>query len=66
MDYQVKFDIIYSGICHTDLHWGKAHVPGAFYPMVAGHELLGQVTEVGAKVTKFKLGDICAVGWYEN
>ena len=39
---------------------------GSFYPMCAGHELLGRVTEVGAKVTKFKEGDFCAVGWYEN
>ena len=66
MDYQVKFEILYSGICHTDLHWGKNHMPGTFYPMVCGHELLGQVTEIGAKVTKFKLGDFCAVGWYES
>ena len=31
MDYQVKFEILYSGICHTDLHWGKNHMPGTFY-----------------------------------
>ena len=66
MDHQVKFELLYSGICHTDVHIGKNHIGASFYPMVAGHELLGRVTEVGAKVTKFKEGDFCAVGWYEN
>ena len=67
MDHQVKFELLYSGICHSDVHIGKNHMgAGSFYPMVAGHELLGRVTEVGAKVTKFKVGDFCAVGWYEN
>ena len=66
MDHQVKFELLYSGICHTDLHIGKHGIMGATYPMVAGHELLGRVTEVGAKVTKFKVGDFGAVGWYEN
>merc|ERR1712141_302609 len=65
MDHQVKFELLYSGICHTDVHIGKNHMgAGSFYPMVAGHELLGRVTEVGAKVTKFKEGDFCAVGCF--
>ena len=62
-DYAVKFEILYCGICFTDVDLGKSI--GGFptaYPFVGGHEILGKVTEIGAKVTKFKVGDYCAVG----
>ena len=54
-DFDVKFEMLYCGICHSDVHnvkneWGPCH-----FPCVAGHELLGRVTEVGSKVTKFKV-----------
>ncbi len=58
----VEIDILYCGVCHSDLHfarndWGMSH-----YPLVPGHEILGRVTRVGDKVTKFKVGDTAAVG----
>jgi uncharacterized zinc-type alcohol dehydrogenase-like protein len=61
-DYQVKFEMLYCGICHTDTHIGNNDWGGTKYPCVPGHELLGKVTEVGAKVTKFKVGDHVGVG----
>ena len=59
----VQLDILYAGICHSDIHqarneWGG----GALYPMVPGHEIVGRVTKVGGKVTKFKVGDLVGVG----
>ena len=61
-DKDVKIDIAYCGICHSDIHnvrseWG----PGA-YPMVPGHEIAGTVTAVGRKVKAFKVGDLAGVG----
>jgi uncharacterized zinc-type alcohol dehydrogenase-like protein len=58
----VKMDIEHCGVCHTDIHfvnndWGMTH-----YPVVPGHEIVGRVTEVGKEVTKFKEGDIAAIG----
>ena len=50
---QVKFDLVYSGICHTDCHQGHNDWGMSTYPMVPGHELLGVVTEIGPEVTKF-------------
>lgn len=63
-EFTVKFELLYCGICHSDVHtarneWGPAH-----FPCVTGHELLGRVTEIGSKVTKFQVGDICAVGCF--
>ncbi|MBS1511840.1 MAG: NAD(P)-dependent alcohol dehydrogenase [Bacteroidetes bacterium] len=62
MPHDIEFDILYCGICHSDLHsihndWG-----GTTYPIVPGHEIVGRVTAVGNHVTKFKVGDIVAVG----
>lgn len=61
-EHDVAFDILFCGICHSDLHsihndWG-----GTKYPVVPGHEILGRVTSVGAAVKDFKIGDLVAVG----
>lgn len=60
----VKFELLYCGICHTDVHQCRNDWKGANYPMVPGHELLGRVVEVGASVTKFKVGDAVGVGCF--
>jgi len=54
--------MLYSGICHTDVHLAGNDMGSTIYPIVPGHELLGVVTEVGSKVTKFKVGDYVGVG----
>jgi alcohol dehydrogenase (NADP+) len=58
----VKIEMKYCGICHTDCHFALNELGGAIYPMVPGHELVGTVVEVGANVTKVKVGDNAGVG----
>jgi uncharacterized zinc-type alcohol dehydrogenase-like protein len=58
----VQIDILYCGICHTDLHQVRNHWGSAMYPMVPGHEMVGRVARIGSEVTKLKVGDLAAVG----
>lgn len=58
----VQLDILYCGVCHSDLHTVRSDWRGATYPCVPGHEIIGRVTRVGSAVTKFAPGDIAAVG----
>ena len=58
----VQFEILYCGVCHSDLHTARGEWPGITFPVVPGHEILGRVTKVGAKVTGFKPGDLAATG----
>ncbi len=58
----VEIDILFCGICHSDIHTVKNEWGGATYPVVPGHEIVGKVTKIGDKVSKFKVGDIVGVG----
>jgi uncharacterized zinc-type alcohol dehydrogenase-like protein len=58
----VAIDIMYCGVCHSDLHTARGEWPGTQYPCVPGHEILGRVVRVGPAVTKLKVGDLAAVG----
>jgi len=58
----VKIEILYCGICHSDLHSVRNEWGGAIYPVVPGHEIVGRITELGSDVTKFKVGDLAGVG----
>ena len=61
----VQIEILFCGICHSDLHQVRDEWSGAMptvYPCIPGHEIVGRVTKTGAKVTKFKPGDLAAVG----
>ena len=61
----VLVDVLYTGICHTDVHLARNHWPAFFptlWPVVPGHEIVGRVAAVGSQVTKFKVGDTCGVG----
>ncbi len=58
----VAVDILYSGICHSDIHQVRDEWNNAIYPMVPGHEIVGRVSAVGSDVTKFKVGDLAGVG----
>src|SRR5574337_686175 len=58
----VVIDILYCGICHTDLHQARDEWGSSIYPMVPGHEIIGRVSAIGPDVTAFKRGDIVGVG----
>ena len=58
----VGFQITYAGICHSDIHQVREEWGPALFPMVAGHEIVGVVSEIGSSVTKFKVGDRIGVG----
>ena len=60
--HDVLFDVLYCGICHTDIHLTRDHISPGMFPMVPGHEIVGKVTKVGNAVTKHKVGDIVGVG----
>ncbi len=63
----ILIDILYAGICHSDIHQARAEweplIP-SLYPMVPGHEIVGRVTKVGSEVTKFKEGDFAGIGCF--
>ncbi len=58
----VVIDILYCGVCHSDIHQARNEWGGSKYPMVPGHEIIGRVASVGGKVTAFKAGDMVGVG----
>lgn len=58
----VLIDILYCGVCHSDLHQARDEWGGSKYPMVPGHEIIGTVVQVGSEVTKWKVGDTVGVG----
>ena len=58
----VEIDILYCGVCHSDLHFARNDWGMTQYPVVPGHEIVGRVSQVGAGVNKYKVGDLVAVG----
>ncbi|KAM7262367.1 hypothetical protein ACFE04_021444 [Oxalis oulophora] len=61
-EMDVRFKVMYCGICHSDAHMVKNEWGSTIYPVVPGHEIVGIVTEVGTNVRKFKVGDRVGVG----
>jgi len=60
--HDVQFEILFCGVCHSDLHTARSEWPGTVYPVIPGHEIVGKVTKVGGEVKSFKVGDLAAVG----
>lgn len=58
----VQLEILYAGICHSDIHQAREEWGPAIFPMVPGHEIVGKVTAIAPGVTKFKVGDLIGVG----
>lgn len=58
----VEIDILYCGVCHSDLHTARNEWHSTVYPNVPGHEIVGRITKIGNGVTKFKTGEMAAVG----
>ena len=60
--HDVAIDILYCGVCHSDLHTARNDWGGTSYPVVPGHEIIGRIVEVGSEVSRFKIGDNVGVG----
>ena len=58
----VEIEILYCGVCHSDLHTARNDWGGSIYPAVPGHEIVGKITKIGSQVSKFKVGDLAGVG----
>lgn len=58
----VALEILFSGICHSDIHQAREEWGPAIFPMVPGHEIVGRVIQVGSQVSKFKTGELIGVG----
>lgn len=58
----VLIEVAYCGVCHSDIHQARGEWGRSAFPMVPGHEIVGRVTQVGAQVTKLKVGDLAGVG----
>lgn len=59
---EVQIEILYCGVCHSDIHQARNEWGNSQYPMVPGHEIVGRITEVGNAVKSFKVGDLAGVG----
>jgi uncharacterized zinc-type alcohol dehydrogenase-like protein len=60
----VLIDILYCGVCHSDIHQARGEWGQSSFPMVPGHEIVGRVKQVGERVGKFKVGDLAGVGCF--
>ncbi|TDG35711.1 NAD(P)-dependent alcohol dehydrogenase [Pedobacter changchengzhani] len=58
----VLIDILFSGVCHSDIHQVRSEWGPAIYPMVPGHEIVGRIAEIGSEVANFKIGDLAGIG----
>jgi uncharacterized zinc-type alcohol dehydrogenase-like protein len=62
LPHDVQLEVLYSGICHSDIHQARAEWGASRFPMVPGHEVVGRVSAIGDHVKKFKVGDLAGVG----
>ncbi len=62
--HEVQIEIRYCGVCHSDIHQARGEWGGGIFPMVPGHEIVGEIGAVGSAVTKFKSGDRVGVGCF--
>jgi uncharacterized zinc-type alcohol dehydrogenase-like protein len=60
----IQIEILYCGVCHSDIHQVRDEWGGSIFPMVPGHEIVGRITHTGEKVTRFKVGDLAGVGCF--
>ncbi|WP_372399923.1 NAD(P)-dependent alcohol dehydrogenase [Azospirillum sp. HJ39] len=58
----IVMEILYCGVCHSDLHWARNDWGWTVFPAIPGHEIVGRVIEIGPDVAKYKIGDYVAVG----
>lgn len=63
-DHDVVINILYCGVCHSDVHQARDEWGGGIFPMVPGHEIVGEVSQVGSAVKRYKVGDKVGVGCF--
>ena len=63
-EHDVVIDILYCGVCHSDIHQVRDEWGGSIYPMVPGHEIVGRISRVGSHVKDFKVGDLAGIGCF--
>ena len=62
--HDVKIEILYCGVCHSDIHQVRNEWGNSIYPMVPGHEIVGRITQIGDHVKRFQIGDLAGVGCF--
>src|SRR6202047_5394281 len=62
--HDVQIEIVYCGVCHSDIHQVRNEWGNSIYPMVPGHEIVGRIVKVGNQVKQFKVGDLAGVGCF--
>lgn len=62
--HDIQIEILFCGVCHSDIHTAKNEWKGTTYPVVPGHEIVGRITKTGKEVKNFKVGDLAAVGCF--
>jgi len=62
--HQIQIEILYSGVCHSDIHTVRSEWGQANYPVVPGHEIVGRIVNVGTEVTAFTVGELAGVGCF--
>ncbi len=62
--HDVKIEILYCGVCHSDIHQARNEWGNSIYPMVPGHEIVGRITQIGDHVKRFQIGDLAGVGCF--
>src|SRR3954464_2623057 len=60
--HDVEIEILFCGVCHSDLHTARSEWGPSMYPVVPGHEIVGKVVSIGGHVSKYKVGDMVGVG----
>ena len=60
--HDVELEILFCGVCHSDLHTARGEWGGTVYPVVPGHEIVGRIVRAGDAVTRFRAGDLAAIG----
>jgi alcohol dehydrogenase (NADP+) len=63
-DHDVLIDILYCGVCHSDIHQVRDEWGGAIFPMVPGHEIVGRISKIGKSVSRFRVGELAGVGCF--
>jgi len=61
-EHDVQMEVLFCGVCHSDLHQARNEWKNTIFPVVPGHEIVGRVTNVGSQVTKYKVGQLVGVG----